>query len=290
MQWWLLRYFQVQLFLSLAALPFIAAHGLPFSPLAFVGNLIFNPIISLFLVVSSLYFFSILLHIPNGLITYALEKITAGMLWCLSWGSNKWLISLPLPQSPIAQWMIFIILFITPLLIIQWIRSLRSALITNAFLLFVSIAGLYFLQPNTSDLLIELTTKKHILIKQSKTASGKHYFQFFDNDTFNSPRATNSWIAFTLIPTLRTQRGIACLNSVIIENTTGQSFRALTFLLQRIHIKRIFMPYFEPFEKKRDWRAYFEFKRAVKEHNVKVIRYKKINNSTETTPSDFNQN
>ncbi len=280
-QWWFVRYLQVQLFLSLAALPFIATKGLPFSPLAFVGNMLFNPIISLFLMVSSLYFFSILLHIPNSILVFALEKITAGMMWCLSWGSNEWLISLPLPQSPWTQWALLITMFIVPLLIVQHVRSLRAVLLTNALLLIGSIAGLYLIKPSKEPLIIELTSKKQMLAVQSKTYAGIAYIQLFDNDALSCFRATNSWIAFTLIPTLRTQRGISHIDSVIVESTTGQSFKALTFLLQRMKVRRIFMPYFEPFTAKRDWRSYFEFKRAIKEYKVKVIRYKSLHQSTE---------
>jgi len=108
----LLTFLQVQCFLSLVSLPVIVAWGLPFSLMTAVGNFIFSPFITIFLLCSSLIFFTELLSIPNQYLIIILEWITKIWLICLSYGSKSWLVGLPTSLLPLLC-IIAILTFIT---------------------------------------------------------------------------------------------------------------------------------------------------------------------------------
>ena len=63
--YWLMRTIYVQLYLSLMSSPILIYWGLPVSLASPLGNILFNPLLVVFLFFSSLLFFTELLHIPN---------------------------------------------------------------------------------------------------------------------------------------------------------------------------------------------------------------------------------
>ncbi len=94
----LLNFLQIQLFITLVSLPILICWGLPISKLSFVGNLIFLPILTLFLVLSSLLFFTQIFGIPNGVFAYLLDKLVLWWQHLLDYGSNSWLVGFSRPN------------------------------------------------------------------------------------------------------------------------------------------------------------------------------------------------
>lgn len=124
----------MQSVLSLVTLPVIAAWGLPFSLLTFIGNFIFNPILSLFLGLATIIFVTELLHIPNGLVYFCLEKVGALWLWGLSWGSDSVL-------TPLVSYATIISIFIIGMtLVIMHSTYLSYAQATTALGMFLALA------------------------------------------------------------------------------------------------------------------------------------------------------
>ena len=68
----IIQFLQVQLFLSLASLPILVAWGIPFSLATVAGNFLFSPFLTLFLLLSSLIFFTELIFIPNAWLIFFL--------------------------------------------------------------------------------------------------------------------------------------------------------------------------------------------------------------------------
>jgi len=87
-QRWFLRFIQVQLFITTISLPILLSWGLPISLLSPLGNLIFFPVLVLFLLLSSLVFFFEIIHIPNEWLIYCLEKVTLAWFSILSIGNG----------------------------------------------------------------------------------------------------------------------------------------------------------------------------------------------------------
>src|SRR5579862_7575785 len=74
----------MQLFLSLVSLPILASWGLPISLMSPIGNVIFSPLLTLFLLLSSIIFFCELFCIPNEFFVWLLELVSQVWRWGLS--------------------------------------------------------------------------------------------------------------------------------------------------------------------------------------------------------------
>lgn len=84
----------LQAILTIVAVPFLVAWDLPMSRISIIGNILFTPVITLFILISSLIFLTELLHIPNGFLCSLLNVITKHWLQALSCSSPDWLITI----------------------------------------------------------------------------------------------------------------------------------------------------------------------------------------------------
>ena len=82
----LVRSIQLQLYLTLISGPILVYWGLPVSVASPLGNILFHPLLTAFLFLSSLIFFCQILHIPHGIFVYALQKTSHSFHYLLgSW-------------------------------------------------------------------------------------------------------------------------------------------------------------------------------------------------------------
>ncbi len=72
----LLKFLEIQLFLSLLSMPILISWGISISLLSPIGNLIFTPFITAFIFISLIIFITQLLMIPNNYFIKLLEIIT----------------------------------------------------------------------------------------------------------------------------------------------------------------------------------------------------------------------
>jgi len=79
-----MQFIVTQAFLTLISLPILIAWGLPTSWWSPLGNLLFSPILSVYLFCAVLVFFSEILCIPNGCLIWLLEKVSTAWLWCMA--------------------------------------------------------------------------------------------------------------------------------------------------------------------------------------------------------------
>src|SRR5579872_4558069 len=79
----------VQLFLTLISLPIIIAWGLPISLLSPIGNFIFSPFLTAFLLLSSIIFFTQIISIPNYPLILLLENLMPLWHYILSFSSSS---------------------------------------------------------------------------------------------------------------------------------------------------------------------------------------------------------
>lgn len=149
---------KLQLFLTLFYLPILLWWNLPISVMSILGNIIFTPFLIIFLALSVAVFFTELLHIPNSLIIYLLEKETYLWVKIINLGSPNWLIHFPhLSQNLlilISLMPIFlgIYLYINP-------KHLTFRYITIPIILLILIKGLTcFFYKNPTD---SITINKH---------------------------------------------------------------------------------------------------------------------------------
>ena len=263
--YYLTRFLQVQLFISLASFPILVAWGLPVSIMTAVGNLFFSPFLTAFLLCASLIFFTECLYIPNGWLCTLLEKITDFWLWCLSWGQKSWLIGFYKPS-----YFVLITIIVIAFLIMQHKRlgRLFPSICALFCLLFISTGYLISTRPHNKKHIIECGRRKVTVIVKDKS------IELHDNGALAAKLSPDSWVQYTFLSELTKKTGATHIDHVIITNPGALTFQALTVLCNHIIVKKISIPYFTKELSKYGWRNYFEFNRVVKKEKIKLIRTK----------------
>jgi hypothetical protein len=89
---YLTSFLELQLVITLMSLPILIAWGLPISYMSPLSNLIFTPLLILFLWISCLFAICALLHIPCAIFVTSLDKLTNLWMWLLSFSKPEWLL------------------------------------------------------------------------------------------------------------------------------------------------------------------------------------------------------
>lgn len=263
---WFIPFIQVQFFLSLISLPVLIAWGLPFSLLTMVGNLVFAPFLTLFLLCSSLVFFTEILHIPNSLCILMLEKVTAFWLWCLQWGSKSWMIGFKisvLPFSILAAILAIIILQHT-----QWGKKNISAFLYTALFCFVILTNKLLSSPAEAT----VTCNKKTVSVYNR--NGK--LTFVDNGALGEKINPTSWISYTLLNALTKQFGTVWVDTVYVSQSKLPTLDALHTLCQETPVDTIV--FLNP--QKIDWRSKKYIEKIINEKSIIKTVFKNQKNRT----------
>lgn len=267
---WLARFLYLQLFISLIALPILLCWGLPVSLLSPVGNLIFGPALTLFLFLSSLLFFTELLYIPNGWIAYALDAFTHGWLSMLKISPHPWLFGLAKP-SP---WLL-ITIPLAALLVVHYKKftSLWQPIVCLFLILMAS--SLYIKIMHTKSHTCEQLTcnKGEITIIHDK-----NNVTLIDPGFIGQRISATSWVEFTLIPHLITSSGVTAIDNLILLQPGAMLFQAITTLINKIKVKKIYLVCWKGSLAKHEWRSFFQMREAAQAQGtiIERISYKKL--------------
>ena len=224
-----LFFLELQLLISIVILPILIAWGLPISTMSILGNLVFAQFLTVFIFVSALLFTSDLLGLPNYWIAQTLELVTNVWHYFLSMGSAKWLVGFPF-----------------------WILPVST---------FFAIAGcgLYYVKiPSQKDRLVwlmlfcaatpiihTLCTPKstHIVVMQG--ASKMHLIKYdgkiyaFDCGALGARPSSQSWIEYTLAPTMIKNMGATHIDTLILCKSNSRTNQAAKDLMQHIPTKKL---------------------------------------------------
>jgi hypothetical protein len=266
---WLLRYIQVQLFITIVTLPLLVYWGLPLSFMSPVSNLIFAPLLMLFLLISSLIFFTQILSLPNLLLITGLEQLTNFWNSILNYGAPSWLISFATPPK-----YVFFILIIVAFAVLQS-RSLSSparSSICFALLLIITFGYLKYQKPTES-------TIKHVACNNGQLPIVRSNKQtvIIDPGLLGRRFSTVSWIEYTLIPALNKQFGTAIIDHLIIMQPNKLVFEAIEKLCQCTMVKNVHLIAWHGQTDKWLMRKYSSLRRVLdtQQNQLKRIGYKK---------------
>lgn len=256
---WFIPFIQVQFFLSLISLPILIAWGLPFSLLTMIGNLVFAPFLTLFLLCSSLVFFTEILHIPNQLCLWMLEKITLLWLWCLQWGSKSWMIGFKISTLPFS--ILAAILAIAILQHTRWGKKNISALLYTVLFCLVLLTNRLISTPAE----MTVTCNKKTVSVYNKN----NKLTFIDNGGLGEKINPTSWISYTLLNTLTKQFGTIYVDTVYVNQSKLPTLDALHTLCQEIPVETIV--FLKP--QKIDWRSKKYIKKIINEKSIIKTMY-----------------
>lgn len=227
------KFIQLQLFLTLVSLPILVYWGLPISLIAPIGNLIFTPFITVFLICASIIFFGELFYIPTTPVVWCLEKISTFWLWSLQYNSDYWLLYLSS-----TQWWLLLTTPIGGLLILH-LNIKKRAWYTTLWLLLYTIVILLLLKYNSikngiytinrfNDNVYLLHSHNHTLL--------------IDPGNIRATQNNGQWLDYTLLPYLIKKIGTPSIDSVIMLSISHANIEMLAAYLKKISIKTIYLP------------------------------------------------
>ena len=253
---------QFNLFASLISLPFLVSWGLPISILSPIGNLVFAPFLTIFLLVSSLLFFCEILHIPNGILALLLNYIT--IIWgkSLGFGSKYWLIGFP---SPKYIWILAIIPLAT-LAIIQFKKFSRTKIIIAMALLYV-LSGLllgYKTQPTITTINCPNGTVD-LVHAEGQTV-------LVDHGSIGWQQSADTWVEYNLTQSLIKLVGSMTIDHLVLLRPTKTLFSAVSQMSKILKVKNVHLVRWDGKLEKREWMAFKEMLKTLKTMNVNFKR------------------
>lgn len=230
----IMRSLQLQLFLTLMSSPILIYWGLPISMMSPLGNMIFHPLLTLFLLMSSVVFFCHVLCIPSGICIKGLKCVSHAFHYCLSFGSTTWLIGFSLPYKVI---LILIPVFTCCILVHPKTRSLYR----STFCLFILSCmvgyGLKFLQ-TTPEPIHSISCNNGILTLVNT------YNKLFiiDPGVLGKKSSTAAWVEYNLVPWIIKSTGQTNVDGIIVQKPNKATFKAVNALCLSLSVGTVYLP------------------------------------------------
>ncbi len=265
-----LIYLDIQLFISLCSWPLLAAWGLPLSPAGIIGNLLFTPFLSLFLLLSSLIFFCTLLALPHGVLIILLEAIASCWYLLLFQSSRSWLFIGAHP--PFYLTLIVLGLGCALMLTRSLTQKKRILLLGSIYITCGFVVPRYSAQKETVLLLPYATQELKIVRSHSSTL-------VVDPGVLGRTLAAQQLIQYTLIPFL-IQKSITHLDMLIVSKPSYMTFKALASLIQSFPLGTIYMPAWQGTWYNAGWASWENLLRKAQEQKTTIVL---IHNNTTVT-------
>lgn len=235
----LVAFLELQFLINLASLPILAYWGLPISLLSPIGNLFFTPLLTLFLVLSTLLFFASLLHIPCSMFVMCLEYLHYYWSIILNQATSLWLISCIKPSL-----MLTLILTGSIVLLYQAIYQKKAVIrfLSMSCALLVVASIFYAMKPTIMELTLPATRGELTITKD------EWGLYIVDKGCFASH--AHNFITYTFMGALRSHIGSTHIERWSITKPTYTSFALAQYALEHCTIKTLYVPYWQQQDKK----------------------------------------
>lgn len=226
------RFFYIQLVVSIYSFLITVCWGIPFCPLSFLGNLLFNPVLVLFLGLCTLLFFTELCFIPNEYIAYALDFVSYWWIYALRLGpDNNYNVSC----LPPCYLLIATITCATFVIVIQATTYTKKCC---SLLLVITLSFCYMTGHKSPAGMIALPCNKgeiHAVPLDNKLV-------IIDQGYLGRYASAESYVEYTLLPTICQQYGTRTIDHLILLQINATTFKAITKLLELASVKHIYVP------------------------------------------------
>lgn len=260
---WVQRAVELQLFLSLVSLPVLVAWGLPFSLMTIASNLLFGPVLSLFLLLSTLVFFCELVSLPNQILIQLLEYLTTAWRSILSWHHHTWLIGFAKPHLAFLCAVVCIAFYIIARRSWHGMRRIGAYLIL--FMCMYVVCGWYGGRvPAVSH--IPVNGGSVIVIRHADTTT------IIDPGYIAQRPSAQSWLQYTLLTWLIQMTGSLTIDHLILLQPGSRIFEAMTTLCPKAHIKHMYVPWWQGTMSRGALRHFCQMKELLERQGVKLVR------------------
>ncbi|MBM3893759.1 hypothetical protein FJ365_05165, partial [Candidatus Dependentiae bacterium] len=263
---YLLVFLQTQCALTIVSLPIIVYWGLGISTVAVVGNLLFTPLLMLFLFVCTLTFFAALFQLPHGYLTLLLNMLSEGWQHALSFSSQQWIIYCAKPS-----------LIVLALPVVALILCLRHPAINNAsrrLLAMVSILAIFlgYCWLQQQYMLFSYPTKL-LHEKLYAIVRADNQLMIIDEGFAARKKSPDKVVDFQVLPELAKTYGSMAIAEYTISKPTRGSMKAAEQVCKKCAVKEVRLPYFSAPTNKSTWRAFYDLKRTLEAQQIPLIRY-----------------
>jgi len=228
--YWIAQSLRMQLYITLISLPILVAWGLPLSLLSAVGNILFAPFITLFLVVSSLIFFAEIFSLPNGLFICFLEKV---YYWWMS--SMDILFFNPLVGFVQMPFYILVLLPVVTFVCLRcsWFQGLYRNSLLMLSLLFIFYLGNILFVSKMIDIVIPCNRGEVTV----NVDNGK--VTLFDPGVIGQRKSAYSWMMYTLLSEIVGKTGYTTIDDFRCDRLNKTMLQALILFVQQGPVKNL---------------------------------------------------
>lgn len=260
---WILRFTQLQLFITVVSLPILIAWGLPLSLLSPIGNLIFSPVLACFLFLACLIFFCEILFIPNAWLIYSLESITSWWHALLNIPDKRWLIGFKEPSMFILMVIPCLAFFI---ILNKHTREPHRSIVCFTEILAAIALYAHVLQPANNYWPISCNNGTIPIIQSNNKIT------VIDPGFIGQRTSATSWVQYSLVPHLIKQSSKNTIDHLILLKPGTFLFEAIEQLCRCATIKNIYLVYWQGTMKKSGLHAYGDLKKMITSQQIKLIR------------------
>lgn len=207
---YIFSFLELQFVISLMSLPLLILWGIPISIMSPLANLIFTPLLILFLWISCLASICIITHIPCNVFEIILNKITDLWLYLLTFSKPTWLVGFPIKMLYLS-----LIIFIT---IALWYIFIRPTQKTTVIFLISCWFFMILVQPFfTNKIKLEQISDLHLWALR---IANKTYL--IDNGALCTHKNMYTNLDYTILPKLIYHTGCTTIDTIIFNKPSTQ--------------------------------------------------------------------
>ncbi len=222
---------ELQLFLLFLSFPILIAWGLPISLMACIGNIVFAPFLSIFLLLCCAIFFLELCNVPNDFVISCLSYFAEWWQFFMTYATRGWLIGFAKPPLFVLISIAalgFLILHLKPLSRLYRIICLLVALMF--IIMVLKLFPIYSLRVTKipcgkGDIIALQHNKQLVVINPAITLRG----------------TIKNWIEYTLLRELTQYFGSTTIDHLIITKPSILAFEYCAQLCKLAQVKRIYL-------------------------------------------------
>lgn len=253
---WLASFLELQLIISLLSLPVLIHWGLGVSCMLPLANIIFTPLLALFLWCSCIFAICTTIHIPCQWLVIILDILAHIWHYLLSFAQPSWLIGFHHQMlwlaTMIALFLIFIYTFFYPNKKQSLILLISCCCLILA-IKWMSQKNCFFKVKNLPLYVLQLNNKTFLI----------------DNGALCSKQNFYSWIDYTILPALIKTGGITTIDTLVLYKPSKKLIPVVKQFAQQAMIKTILVT--------TKHGSYYELKEALTDSSIKIVPiYKKF--------------
>ncbi len=262
---WCLGLFVVNTTSYIFSAPILLWWGLPLSALSFVGNIVFAPVLALFIVLCAILMSASLLGFSCTWIAIPLEWLTTWWMSLLKLGSKHFL------YAQIAH---PVIIAVSIAIVIGTGKAALESKTTKMLVTSLAFGSLFM----TLLFMLPLTNSESTLSNKNGelriTQTTSHFVTIEDSGFFKGLKTPAKGIAFNVRRPIIQNHGTLHVKKLSTNQISTRTFESIAELIISMEVSEITLPYIEPPQTPSVWRSLSRVRKLAKESGVK-IRYTK---------------